>query len=175
MNWGYCNAQSMNPWIQGDKIMEKTLENLKIVASKTNNKSHLDYVDEHFDALVELIEARKKYNKKFKDKLYYNTHNKQIYRFSFISEYDNKLNLQVSTYGKYRGRDDCSGTPTMTLNEGLMLIKSKILIPLKIKDSEFKDLWKELTSIYYKKRETFEIETHNILVQELYKKFKIDW
>ncbi len=155
--------------------MEKTLENLKIVASKTNNNDHLNYVDRHFDILVKLIEARKKYNKKFRNKLYYNTFDKQIYRFSFISQYDDELILQVSTYGKYRGRDDYSETPQMTLNEGLVLIKSKRLIPLKIKDSEFKDLWEELTSVYYKKRETFEIETHNTLVQELYEKWKLEW
>lgn len=153
---------------------EKTLKSLYILRSILGDSYSLDYLDSHFESLVKLVESRKKYNEYFKNKVYFNKQDNQIYIFSFISEDDGKMVIQTSTYGKYRGRDDESGLFTMTLDKALLLLRSEVLIPMDISVSTIKSKWSKLTREYYAKREAFEIKTHNELIDKLFKEFVSD-
>jgi hypothetical protein len=153
--------------------MEKTLENFRKLQKVLGRDYSFDYIDSHFDILIRLIDTRKKYNKFFNEKIWFNKTDNQIWVFSFIGHYDNDIIIQTSTFGKYRGRNDCSETPNVTLDKVLTLIDSNTLIPLNIEYGEFESVWKGLTSDYYRKIEAFEIKTHNELIDQLFNKFKL--
>jgi len=149
---------------------EKTLESMYVIQKKLDVS--LDYVDKHFDTLVKLIDSREQYNKLFKDKIYWNKTDNQFWVFHYITQYNDELIVQTETYGKYRGRDDSSETPNVTLQEALILIDSGRLVKMDISYNTFENEWDRLTSDYYEKRKAYEIKIHDELIDKLFNTYK---
>jgi hypothetical protein len=154
-------------------MMEKTLENMKALKKQLKDRYDLDYIEQHFDGLLKLVAARKKYDPMFKDTVYFNKHDHQVYVFSFITGED-ELEVQASMYGKYRGRDDTSDMKPLRLDDVLLLLESGRLVKLDMTPGDLERKWSELTADYYRKREAYEIKTHDEAVEKLFKEFQLE-